>query len=136
MSPQKGDSQKQKGTPTSSETIRVNMEKDAVAARSSLSLEELWAELSVAEAVVVAFGPTPEQLREEVAEAERMTKENGMPVKSAKVIQVLQHRWKLRTSSQCMAPRSAAYGFEEIDGPTIELAIHFQVRVCAACTAM
>ena len=46
-------------------------------------MEQLWAELDAADAAVAAFGPTPEQLREEAAEAERLAKENGTPAKSA-----------------------------------------------------
>ena len=46
------------------------------------TVEQLWAELDAADAAVAAFGPTPEQLREEAAEAERLAKENGTPAKS------------------------------------------------------
>ena len=53
------------------------------------TIDELWADLDAADAAVAAFGPTPEQLREEAAEAERMASENGTPAKSAKVIGVL-----------------------------------------------
>ena len=96
------------------------MVEDADDARASTSLGELWSELSAAEAAVVAFGPTPEQLREEAAKAERMAKENGTPAKSVKVIQVLQHRW-----NDFLEVHGAAYRLEETDEPTIELAIHF-----------
>ena len=100
------------------------MVEDADDARASTSLGELWSELSAAEAAVVAFGPTPEQLREEAAkarpEAERMAKENGTQAKSVRVIQVLQHRW-----NDFLEVHGAAYRLEETDEPTIELAIHF-----------
>ena len=43
---------------------------------------------------MASFGPSPEQLREEAAEAERLAKENGTPAKSAKVIGVLRRRWR------------------------------------------
>ena len=56
---------------------------------SAPTIDELWANLDAADAAVAAFGPTPEQLREEAAEAERMASENGTPAKSAKVIGVL-----------------------------------------------
>ena len=36
------------------------------------TIDELWANLDAADAAVAAVGPTPEQLREEAAEAERM----------------------------------------------------------------
>ena len=60
---------------------------------SPRTIDELWADLDAADAAVAAFGPTPEQLREEAAEAERMASENGTPAKSAKVIGVLRRRW-------------------------------------------
>ena len=106
------------------------MVEDADDARASTSLGELWSELSAAEAAVVAFGPTPEQLREEAAKAERMAKENGTPAKSVKVIQVLQHRWNdfqvlQHRWNDFLEVHGAAYRLEETDEPTIELAIHF-----------
>ena len=51
------------------------------------TIDELWADLDAADAAVAAFGPTPEQLREEAAEAERMASE------------------KLRTARRRRAPR-------------------------------
>ena len=88
---------------------------------------EQWMELNAAEAAVAAFGPTPEQLREEAAEAERLATESGTPAKSAKVIGTLQHRW-----SDFLDVHGESYVcvalFEEEEGPTIELAVHFQVR--------
>ena len=45
------------------------------------TIDELWVDLDAADAAVAAFGPTPEQLREEAAEAERMASENGTPAK-------------------------------------------------------
>ena len=54
-----------------------------------------------------AFGPTPEQLREEAAETERLAKESGTPAKSAKVIGTLQRRW-----SDFLDVHGEAYGFE------------------------
>ena len=86
------------------------------------TIAELLLELGAAEAAIAAFGPTPEQVREEAAEAERLAKENGTPAKSAKVIGVLQRRW-----SEFLDVHGDAYGYEEEIGPTIELAIHFQV---------
>ena len=50
------------------------------------TISELLKELGAAEAAVAALGPTPEEVREEAAEAERLAKENGMPAKTAKVI--------------------------------------------------
>ena len=90
------------------------------------TIEELWAELDAAEAAVASFGPSPEQLREEAAEAERLAKENGTPAKSAKVIGVLRRRW-----SDFLELHGEAYGYEAEDGPTIELAVHFQVSLPA-----
>ena len=46
------------------------------------SIEALWGEFHAAEAALVTFGPTSEQLREEAAEAERLARENGTPAKS------------------------------------------------------
>jgi hypothetical protein len=86
------------------------------------TIEQLQAELCAAEAVVAAFGPTPEQLREEAAEAERLAKENGVPAKSAKVIAVLERRWR-----EFLEVHGAAYEYDAETGPTIELAVHFQV---------
>ena len=45
------------------------------------TIEELHAELAAAEAAVAAFSPTPQQLREEAAEAEWLAKESGTPAK-------------------------------------------------------
>ena len=86
------------------------------------------ADLDAADAAVAAFGPTPEQLREEAAEAERMASENGTPAKSAKVIGVLRRRW-----SDFLDVHGDAYGFQANECPTIELAVHFQVRLFATC---
>ena len=86
------------------------------------TIEELWVELEAATAAVAAYGPTAEQLREEAAEAERLAKESGTPAKSAKVIGVLRRRW-----SDFLELHGEAYGFEAEVGPTIELAVHFQV---------
>ena len=104
------------------------MAEEAVDESAQPTVEQLWAELDAADAAVAAFGPTPEQLREEAAEAERLAKENGTPAKSAKVIGVLRRRW-----SDFLEVHGDAYGFEAIEGPTIELAVHFQVRVFATC---
>ena len=62
------------------------------------------------------------QLREEAAEAERLAKEAGTPAKSAKVINTLARRW-----SEFLGVHGEAYGYDEAAGPTIELAVHFQV---------
>ena len=86
------------------------------------TIAELLKELGAAEAAVAALGPTPEEVREEAAEAERLAKENGMPAKSAKVIDVLLRRW-----SDFLDTHGDAYGFKTDEGPTIELAVHFQV---------
>lgn len=94
------------------------------------SIEALWGEFHAAEAALVTFGPTSEQLREEAAEAERLARENGTPAKSLKVIETLLHRWKT-----FLEVHGCAYGFKEDEGPTIELAVHFQVRLSAVCTA-
>ncbi len=56
-------------------------------------IAKLLKELGAAEAAVAALGPTPEEVREEAAEAERLAKENGTPAKSAKVIGVLLRQW-------------------------------------------
>ena len=72
---------------------------------------------------MAALGPTPEQMREEAAEAERLAKENGTPPKSAKVIGVLARRWR-----EFLDVHGDAYGYEGDAGPTIEVAVHFQVR--------
>jgi hypothetical protein len=85
-------------------------------------IAKLLKELGAAEAAVAALGPTPEEVREEAAEAERLAKENGMPAKSAKVIDVLLRRW-----SDFLDTHGDAYGFKTDEGPTIELAVHFQV---------
>ena len=86
------------------------------------TIDELWANLDAADAAVAAFGPTPEQLREEAAEAERMASENGTPAKSAKVIGVLRRRW-----SDFLDVHGDAYGFQANECPTIELAVHFPI---------
>ena len=86
------------------------------------SIDELWAALEQAEAAVAAFGPSPEQLRQEAAEAERMANETGTPAKSAKVIHTLARRW-----SEFLGVHGEAYEYDEGTGPTIELAVHFQV---------
>ena len=95
---------------------------------SAPTIDELWANLDAADAAVAAFGPTPEQLWEEAAEAERMASENGTPAKSAKVIGVLRRRW-----SDFLDVHGDAYGFQANECPTIELAVHFQVRLFATC---
>ena len=87
------------------------------------TLEELRQELEAAEAAAAAFGPSPEQLREEAAKAEQLAKESGMPAKSAAVIRQLERRWR-----EFLDAHGEAYGYEEAAGPTIELAVHFQVR--------
>ena len=43
---------------------------------------------------MAAFGPSPEQLREEAAKAEQLAKESGTPAKSAVVIRQLERRWR------------------------------------------
>ena len=91
--------------------------------RATGTLEELRQELEAAEAAVAAFGPSPEQLREEAAKAEQLAKESGMPAKSAAVIRQLERRWR-----EFLDAHGEAYGYEEAAGPTIELAVHFQVR--------
>ena len=98
------------------------MEDDAVDA----TLAALRAELSAAEAAVAVFGPSPEQLRAEAAEAERLAKENGTPAKSARVIGVLARRWK-----EFLEVHGDAYEYDASIGPTIDLAVHFQVRLRA-----
>ena len=55
---------------------------------------QLRQELEAAEAAVAAFGPSPEQLREEAAKAEQLAKESGTPAKSAAVIRQLERRWR------------------------------------------
>ena len=60
---------------------------------SVLTIEQLRERLAEAEAAADAFGPTPQQLREEAAAAEQLAKENGVPAKSAKVIETLRRRW-------------------------------------------
>ena len=87
------------------------------------TLEQLRQELEAAEAAVAAFGPSPEQLREEAAKAEQLAKESGTPAKSAAVIRQLERRWR-----EFLDAHGEAYGYEEAAGPTIELAVHFQVR--------
>ena len=86
-------------------------------------IEALTAELDAAEAAVAAFAPTPEQLREEAAKAEAMAKENGTPAKSAAVIRSLERRWR-----EFLEAHGDTYEYDEASGPTIELAVHFQVR--------
>ena len=60
---------------------------------------------------------------DEAAEAERLAKESGVPEKSAAVIRALERRWR-----EFLTVHGAAYEYEETVGPTIELAVHFQVR--------
>ena len=102
------------------------MEDDSVDA----ALDALWQELNAAEAAVAAFGPTPEQLRAEAAAAERLAKENGTPAKSAAVIKSLARRW-----TEFIDVHGDAYEYDAASGPTIELAIHFQVRSSACACA-
>ena len=89
----------------------------------SEDVETLKAVLAEAEAAIAALGPTPEELREEAAEAEKLAKENGTPAKSAAVIRSLERRWR-----EFLAVHGEAYAFDPDVGPTIELAVHFQVR--------
>ena len=63
------------------------------------------------------------QLREEAAKAEQLAKESGTQAKSAAVIRQLERRWR-----EFLDAHGEAYGYEEAAGPTIELAVHFQVR--------
>ena len=107
--------------------VEESVDESRVLAAHAGAALQLWMELNAAEAAVAAFGPTPEQLREETAEAERLATESGTPAKSAKVIGTLQHRW-----SDFLDVHGESYVcvalFEEEEGPTIELAVHFQVR--------
>ena len=68
--------------------VEESVDESRVLAAHAGAALQLWMELNAAEAAVAAFGPTPEQLREETAEAERLAKESGTPAKSAKVIGV------------------------------------------------
>ena len=94
-----------------------------IAEQPTGTLEQLRQELEAAEAAVAAFGPSPEQLREEAAKAEQLAKESGTPAKSAAVIRQLERRWR-----EFLDAHGEAYGYEEAAGPTIELAVHFQMR--------
>ena len=108
---------------TSKTLGKKEMAEEAVDESAQPTVEQLWAELDAADAAVAAFGPTPEQLREEAVEAERLAKENGTPAKSAEMIGVLRRRW-----SDFLDVHGDAYGFEANEGPTVDLAMHFQVR--------
>ena len=55
--------------------------------------EALWSELEDAEAALEAMYPSPEALRQEAAEAERLAQVNGVPAKSAKAIASLKNKW-------------------------------------------
>ena len=90
------------------------------------TLELLMQELDAAEAAVAAFAPSPEQLREEAAEAEQLAKESGTLAKSAAVIRQLERRWR-----EFLDAHGEAYEYEEAAGPTIDLAVHFQVHAGA-----
>ena len=87
------------------------------------SVEELWQHFAEAEAAVAALGPTPEQLRSEASEAERLARESGTHAKTAAAIRALQRRWSDFLDAHCVGD---AYGFDEAEGPTVELAVKFQ----------
>ena len=55
--------------------------------------QELWRELQANVAAVAACYPSAEALREEAAEAERLAARDGVPPKTAAVVQSLVRRW-------------------------------------------
>ena len=83
------------------------------------TLEELREAVREAESEVQACDPTPEQLRADVAEAERLAAENGgASYKTSRAVESLKIKWELFIDGH-----GASYGF---DGePTVELAGHF-----------
>ena len=80
------------------------------------SEEALWRELEEAQEALESLRPSPEALRQEAAEAERLAHENGVPPKSAKVIASLSKKW-----NEFLLVHGEEYEFDE------------QVRPSASC---
>jgi hypothetical protein len=88
-------------------------ESTAKAARTAASDEVLAAEAAptAAEVMMATFGPTPDQLRAEAAEADRLANENGDPAKSMAVKKMLHRRW-----SAFLTEHGDEYGYDEAAG--------------------
>jgi hypothetical protein len=69
------------------------------------------AALTAAEETMATYGPTPEQLRVEAAEAEKQASENGDPVKSMAVKITMLRRW-----CKWLGKHGDEYGYDEAAG--------------------
>ena len=84
-------------------------------------LAQLRAAVASAQEALDGLRPSPEQLRAEAAEAERLARESGTSAKTGAVVAAMKRRWM-----EFLAVHGEAY---EFDGtPTIELAIKFQTH--------
>ena len=91
------------------------------ACMSSVELTRLREAFITAEEAVNALQPSPELLRNEAAEAERLADKNGTPANTSQAVASLERRWR-----DFLELHGDAYGYNEADGPTIEHAVHFQ----------
>ena len=81
------------GTRTAWSSVQSGDERVREGVAMVRSEEALWRELEEAQQALDSLRPSPEALRQEAAEAERLAQENGMPPKSAKVIASLSKKW-------------------------------------------
>ena len=84
-------------------------------------LARLRAQFAAANDALDGLRPTPEQLRVEAAAAEQLAAAEGDAPKTSRAVQTLLNRW-----NKFIEMHGDAYGFDEAEGPTIELAVHFQ----------
>jgi len=84
------------------------------------TVEQLRNAVREAEGEVLACDPTPDQLRAEAAEAERLAAETGgASVKTSRAVLSLKTKWEL-----FIDVHGSSYGFDS-RAPTVELAAHF-----------
>ena len=83
----------------------------------------LWARLAAAEEGLRRTQPSAEELRAEAQRAEELAKEHGQAPKTGGVVKGLARRF-----SEFLELHGEAYGYQATEGPSIELAIKFQVR--------
>ena len=86
------------------------------------TIEELEEELRAAEAELASVRPSDEQLRAEAAEVEANAARNGIHAKTSAIVYTMQRRWLA-----FLEKHGEAYGYDADEGPTVELAKHFQV---------
>ena len=77
-------------------------------APSMRSEEALWREMEDAEAALESLRPSPEALRQEAAEAERLAHEHGVPPKSRMAVVSLSNKW-----NAFLTVHGEEYGFDE-----------------------